>query len=159
MKSNKASAVGLVVFLAIFYVRFEAGSLVTAISVGTWYHGLNKAPFNPPEGAFSPVWVILYFLMAVAGWLIWRHGRSRSVTHALCAFAVQLTLNFVWSVLFFGFQRIGIALAEMIVLLLTVVITVIMFWRIDYIAGMLIVPYLLWISFATVLTSYILILN
>ena len=158
-KSIKISLIGLMVFFAIFYVRFKAGSLVTATSVGTWYQTLNKASFNPPDGVFSSIWVFLYFLMAVAGWLVWRHGRSRAVTIALCAFAFQLTLNFLWSIIFFGFQRKDLALIEIIMLFFTVVINVIIFWRIDRIAALLIFPYLIWIFFATVLTFYIWILN
>jgi translocator protein len=159
MRSQRASAIGLIVFLTICYLRFEIGKKVTATTVGTWYQALHKASFNPPDSVFAPAWIILYFLMAVAGWRVWRHGSSREERYALVLFAVQLALNLVWSVLFFGFQRIDLALAEMLVLLLIVTSTTMLFWRIDRLAGILLAPYVLWLGFATVLTSFIWILN
>lgn len=159
MRSQKANAIGLFIFLSVCFLRFEIGSWVTASSVSTWYRSLHKASFNPPEGYFSPVWIILYFMMALAGWRIWRIGDSRAERIALIFFAVQLALNMVWSVLFFGYQRIDLALAEMLVLLLTVMSTTILFWRIDRLAGLLLVPYLVWLGFATVLTAWIWRLN
>jgi len=77
MRSQKANAVGLVAFLAICYFRFEIGSMVTATSAGTWYQSLHKALFNPPDRYFSPAWIAMYFLMAIAGWRVWRTGDSR----------------------------------------------------------------------------------
>jgi tryptophan-rich sensory protein len=159
MRTQKASAIGLATFLAVCFLRFEIGSWITATSVDTWYRSLRKASFNPPEGYFSPVWVVLYFLMAVAGWRIWRNGDTRAERVALVLFAVQLALNMLWSVLFFGHQRIDLALAEMLVLLVTVMVTTVLFWRIDRLAGILLVPYLLWLGFATVLTASIWKLN
>ena len=159
MRSPKANGIGLATFLSVCFLRFEVGSWVTATSVGTWYRSLQKASFNPPEGYFSPVWIILYFLMAIAGWRIWSIGDSRVERVALVFFAVQLALNMVWSVLFFGYQKVGFALAEMIVLLLTVMATTVLFWRIDRLSGLLLTPYLLWLGFATVLTAFIWRLN
>lgn len=150
---------GLIAFLVICYFRFKVGSLVTATSVGTWYQGLHKAPFNPPDKVFSPVWIILYFLMAVAGWRVWRIGNSAAERLALAVFAAQLALNMLWSVLFFGYQRIDLALAEMLVLLATVIVATVLFWRIDRPAGVLLAPYALWLVFATILTVYIWRLN
>ena len=142
-------------FLAICFLRFELGKVVTDSSVGTWYQTLHKAPFNPRDGFFSPVWVALYFMMAVAGWRVWRLGSSRDERIALALFAFQLALNLGWSVLFFGLQRIDLALAEMLVLNLTVVATTIRFWKIDRIAAALLLPYMLWLGFATILVAYI----
>ncbi len=159
MRSRKANAIGLAVFLAVCYVRFEIGKKVTATSVGTWYQALHKAPFNPPDRVFAPVWIVLYFLMAVAGWRVWRVGDSRSGRVALGSFAVQLALNMLWSVLFFGYQRVGFALAEMLVLLAIVLLTTVLFWRIDRVAGALLAPYAAWLVFATILTVCIWRLN
>jgi len=159
MRSERANVIGLIAFLVICYLRFKVGSLVTATSVGTWYQALHKAPFNPPDRVFSPVWVILYFLMAIAGWRVWRIGDSRAERIALGVFAVQLALNMLWSVLFFGYQRIDLALAEMLVLLATVIVATLLFWRIDRTAGVLLAPYALWLVFATILTVYIWRLN
>ncbi len=155
MRTQRASAIGLSVFLTICFLRFELGKLVTDSSVGTWYQTLHKAPFNPPDGFFSPVWVVLYFMMALAGWRVWRQDGSRPQRVALTLFAVQLALNFGWSVLFFGMQSIDLAFAEMIVLIVTVVVTAVWFWRIDKLAGVLLLPYVLWLCFATVLVAYI----
>ena len=135
------------------------GKLVTDSSVGTWYQGLHKAAFNPPEGFFSPVWVVLYFLIAVAGWRVWRLGNARAVRIALLLFGVQLALNLGWSVLFFGFQRIDLALVEMAMLVVTVILTTQRFWYLDRLAGILLLPYLLWLGFATILLWYIWKLN
>lgn len=159
MRTQRASAIGLAVFLAICFLRFELGKLVTDSSVGSWYQTLRKAPFNPPDGFFSPVWVVLYFMMAVGGWRVWRHGDSRDQRIALTLFAVQLALNLGWSVLFFGYQRIDLAFAEMLVLVLTVIATTMRFWKIDRIAGILLLPYVLWLGFATVLLAFIWTLN
>ncbi len=159
MRSRTTSAIGLVVFLGLCYFRLQMGSYVTATTVATWYRDLNKAPFNPPNDVFTPVWIVLFFLMAFAGWRVWRHGNSRAVVIALALFSVQLGLNFLWSVLFFGYQRVGLAFAEMLVLFLTVAVMTYLFWRIDRLAAVLMIPYILWLVFATVLTLYILILN
>ena len=159
MRTQRASAIGLAVFLLILFLRFETGKLVTDSSVATWYQALHKAPFNPPEGFFSPVWVVLYFLMAVAGWRVWRLGNARAVRIALLLFGVQLALNLGWSVLFFGFQRIDLALVEMAMLVVTVILTTQRFWYLDRLAGILLLPYLLWLGFATILLSSIWKLN
>jgi tryptophan-rich sensory protein len=137
----------------------EVGSYVTATSVGTWYQALNKASFNPPDRVFTPVWIILYALMAIAGWRVWRHGNSRQAGVALGLFAIQLGLNFVWSVLFFGYQLVSLAFAEMLALFMTVLVMTWLFFRIDRLAAILMLPYLLWLVFATILTYYILVLN
>ena len=159
MRSHKASAVALFIFLLMFYLRFKLGSIVTATSVSDWYQSLHKASFNPPNGSFSPVWVVLYFLMAISGWLVWRHGKSRIVSIALCLFGIQLSMNFGWSLLFFGMKRIDLALAEILLLSLVVITNTILFWRIHRLAGALLAPYALWLIFVSVLNSYIWVLN
>jgi len=97
--------------------------------------------------------------MALSGWRVWRYGNSRPVIFALALFSFQLGLNFLWSILFFGFQLIGLALAEMIMLFLTVTLMILVFWRIDHLAAFLMIPYVVWLIFVTILTYYILILN
>ena len=159
LRSHKASAVALFSFLMMFYFRFKLGSIVTATSVSDWYQSLHKASFNPPNGAFSPVWIVLYFLMAISGWLVWQHGKSRAVLIALSLFGIQLAMNLGWSLLFFGMKRIDLALAEILLLSLVVIANTILFWRIDWLAGALLAPYALWLIFASVLNSYIWALN
>ncbi len=158
-RSKRAGAIGLIVFLALCYGRFYLGSMVTASSVGTWYQTLNKAPFNPPDRFFSPVWVLLYFMMAIAGWRVWKKQSSTAGRYALILFSVQLTLNLGWSVLFFGYQKVGLALLEMFVLIFTVILTTLHFWAIDRNAGILFLPYAVWLLFAAVLNGFIFFMN
>jgi translocator protein len=159
VRSNTTSTIGLFVFLGLCYLRLQMGSYVTATSVDSWYRALNKASFNPPNAVFTPVWIVLFFLMAVAGWRVWRQGNSREVMLALALFTIQLGMNFLWSVVFFGFQRVGLALGEMLILFATVAVMTGLFWRIDRWAALLMAPYIAWLLFATLLTAYIWALN
>lgn len=143
---------GLVVFVVLCLVVSGIGGAVTATSVGTWYQTLEKPPFNPPDWVFAPVWTTLYVLMAIAGWRVWR-ARTKAGRRALAVFAIQLGLNLAWSFLFFGFQQIGLALVEVAVLLLAILATMALFWRIDRLAGALFLPYLLWVGYATLLNA------
>lgn len=105
----------------------------------------------PPE-AFGPVWTILYVLMGLAAWLVWREGGFRAAKPALTLFLVQLALNALWTWIFFAWQRGGLAFAEILLLWALIVATLISFWRIRPLAGALLVPYLLWVTFAAALT-------
>jgi tryptophan-rich sensory protein len=126
----------------------------TSGGVSTWYPGLAKPSFNPPSWAFGPVWTLLYILMGVAAFLVWRQGlRTDGVKSALTVFLIQLALNGLWSVLFFGLQAPGWALVEIILLWLAIIATMVLFWRIVPTAGRLLLPYLVWVSFATVLNA------
>lgn len=148
--------------LGLFYLAcFLAaglGSLFTMVSVGSWYAGLAKPSWNPPGWVFGPVWTVLYAMMAVAGWLVWRKGQPAS-WHALRWFAIQLVLNVGWSAIFFGLQMPGLAFAEILVLWLAIAATLMTSWRVSRAAGLLLVPYLLWVSFAAVLNFAIWRLN
>jgi tryptophan-rich sensory protein len=150
---------GLIVFLVVCLLVSGAGGAVTATSVDTWYQALQKPPFNPPDWIFAPVWTVLYLFMAIAGWRVWRTAPRNSGRLALVVFAVQLGLNFAWSLVFFGTQRVDLALAIVIVLLLAITANTILFWRIDRWAGMLFAPYVLWVAFAVVLNASIWMLN
>jgi translocator protein len=126
------------------------GSLVTLPAIPGWYAQLAKPSFTPPNWVFGPVWTALYLMMAAAAWLVWRsdHGdRSR----ALAAWGIQLALNLAWSVLFFGFKQIGIALVEIAILLVAIAATIRLSARISRPAAWLLVPYLAWVCYATVL--------
>jgi tryptophan-rich sensory protein len=150
---------GLLAFLAVCLTVSGAGGAITATSVGTWYQALNKPPFNPPDWVFAPVWITLYVLMAISAWRVWRRTRFTGRWRALILFAMQLGLNLLWSLLFFGLQQIGLAMAEIAILLLAIALNAAMFWRIDRLAGALFVPYLLWVGYATVLNGSLWILN
>ncbi|HSC08546.1 MAG TPA: TspO/MBR family protein [Steroidobacteraceae bacterium] len=142
---------GLAAFVALCFGAAALGGLVTAESVTTWYPTLNKPAFNPPDWVFGPAWTLLYLMIAVAGWRAWRASRTVGVRPAMALYAVQLALNVAWSFLFFGARSIGFALAEIVLLLTVIVINLVMFWRVDRLAGWLLVPYAAWVSFASIL--------
>lgn len=152
-------AIALVAFIALCFAVSVAGGLITATSVGTWYQTLNKPPFNPPDWVFAPVWTTLYALMAIAAWRVWRRVRHGEGRGALVVFAAQLALNLVWSFLFFGLQRIDLATVQIFVLLVAVATTAVMFWRVDRTAGVLLLPYVLWVGYASVLNVSLWMLN
>lgn len=135
------------------------GGFVTANSVDTWYQTLQKPPFSPPDWIFAPVWTALYVLMAIAAWRVWRHRPSDVRWWALAAFFVQLGFNLAWSLIFFGQQQIGLALVEIVVLLIVIVATSFLFWHIDRLAGALMAPYALWVAFASALNASLCLLN
>ncbi|MCW5745826.1 MAG: tryptophan-rich sensory protein [Alphaproteobacteria bacterium] len=144
---------GLVAFVAICALVSGIGGAFTASSVGTWYQTLSKPAFNPPDWLFGPVWTTLYLMIAVAGWRVWRRRQAVAVGPALTAYAVQLGLNLGWSFLFFFLRAIGAALVDVVALLLAIAINAALFWRVDRWAGALLLPYLLWVAFATVLNA------
>jgi tryptophan-rich sensory protein len=126
----------------------------TARGVSTWYPTLVKPSFNPPAWVFGPVWTLLYVMMGIAAFLVWRKGLDADgVRVALTIFAVQLALNGLWSILFFGLQAPGWALAEIILLWISIGITTVFFWRVIPSAGALLLPYWAWVSFASVLNA------
>jgi len=121
---------------------------------------LVKPSFNPPSWVFGPVWTLLYILMGIAAFLVWQKGwDSRFVRAALVLFAVQLILNGMWSILFFGMQSPGLALVEIAILWLSILATLLLFWRVVPFGGMLLLPYAAWVTFAAVLNGSIWILN
>ena len=130
------------------------GSALTMDSVNTWYAELSKPSFNPPDWAFGVVWPILYAMMGVAAFLIWRKGiGSRQVRVALGLFVLQLILNGIWTPIFFGLHMMGLALGEMILLWLAILATIVNFWKISKPAAYLLIPYILWVSFAIALNA------
>lgn len=157
--SRRADLLGLAGFLLACFAVAAAAGAVTADSVATWYPTLNKPAFTPPDWVFAPAWTVLYAAMAVAGWRVWRKVGFAGGRNAMTLFAIQLLLNGAWSFLFFGAQAIGIALVDIVVLLLVIAATAAAFWRIDRIAGLLFVPYLLWVVYATALNAGIWLAN
>ena len=125
--------------------------IATAHSVATWYPALAKPAFTPPDWVFAPVWTVLYVMIAVAGWRVWRERAAVGRRTALAVYAAQLALNLAWSFLFFGARMIGPAFAEIVLLLLAIVGNISLFWRIDRMAAWLLVPYALWVAFAGLL--------
>jgi len=150
---------GLIAFVILCLVVSGIGGAITATSVDTWYQGLRKPSFNPPDWIFAPVWTTLYLLVGIAGWRVWRLGRIEGGWKALVVFAFQLGLNLAWSFLFFGLQRIDLALVEIVILLFAIIANTTMFWRIDRLAGVLFVPYAAWVTYATTLNASLWLLN
>ncbi|MFH1402521.1 MAG: TspO/MBR family protein [Patescibacteria group bacterium] len=135
---------------------FFAGPAVSS----SWYLSLKQPPLNPPGWIFSPVWITLYFLMGAAAFLIWRAGwKRKKVKIALGVFAAQLFLNGLWSIIFFGGQNQSWALADIVVLWLALVWTIVVFYKISKSAAILLAPYILWVSFAAYLNYAIWLLN
>lgn len=127
------------------------GGVATAQSVGTWYQGLAKPPFNPPDWVFAPVWTTLYVLIAVAAWRVWRRRGLSGARIEFGVYAAQLALNLGWSFVFFGQRMIGAALVEIALLLAAIAVNGVLFWRLDRPAGWLLAPYAAWVAFAGVL--------
>lgn len=150
----------LLLSFGITYGAAVIGSAVTFGSVDTWYAALAKPALNPPSWVFAPVWTMLYAFMAFAAWRVYEkpaaHEHSRST---LVIYGIQLVLNASWSVAFFGFHAPLVALGILIALLLSILVLTIFFWRIDRVAGILFIPYLVWVSFATYLNVMIVLLN
>ena len=156
---TRRDLLGLGGFLLLCLAVSAIGGAVTATSVSGWYQELAKPPFNPPDGVFAPVWTALYILMAVAAWRVWRRADANARRRALAGFTVQLALNLLWSLLFFGWRMVGAAFVEVIVLLAAIVATAVLFWRIDRWAGAIFVPYIAWVGFAAALNGAIWRLN
>lgn len=136
------------------------GSFFTTPNIPTWYAGVAKPDFNPPNWLFAPVWTTLFTLMGISLYLVWMKGQKNPpVKKAMLVFAVQLTLNTIWSLLFFGMQNPRLAFFEILALWVSIAVTIILFWRIDRRAGIMLIPYIAWVSFATLLNYYIWMLN
>ncbi|MBC7187346.1 MAG: tryptophan-rich sensory protein [Calditrichaeota bacterium] len=157
MVLSKALVVKLVVAIGVCLLAGVLGSVFTSSGVRTWYPTLNKPPFTPPGWLFGPVWTVLYILMGVAAALVWH--KSLGVNTALAVFVVQLVLNVLWSLFFFGLRLPAVALVDIVLLWGAILATLVLFWRMQPAAGLLLVPYLLWVSFATVLNAAIVWLN
>lgn len=127
--------------------------MFTAQAVPTWYASLNRPSFNPPNWVFGPVWTFLYILLGFSFFLIWKLENSKQRNLAIWAFSIQLLLNFIWSFLFFYFNMIGIALIEIILLWLSIVFMLYSFYRINHLSAFINIPYLLWVTFATILNA------
>lgn len=146
--------------IAIAELAGIVGAIFTTPNISTWYATLAKPPINPPSWVFGPVWTILYALMGISAYLIWERGYKRKEVRAgLYIFAVQLGLNTLWSILFFGFRNPGLAFVEIIILWLAIIATMATFSKSSRVAAWLLVPYLAWVTFATYLNYSIWILN
>jgi len=159
IRSRLVDIVALVLFVALCLGIGALGASVTATSVDTWYAGLVKPSFNPPDEVFGPVWTVLYILMGVAAWRVWRSADSDTTRGPLTLFALQLAINLGWTVVFFGLHKIASAVATIVVLDVAVLVTMLAFRAVDRVAALLMLPYVAWVAFATVLNVAIWRLN
>lgn len=136
------------------------GSVFTTPAIPTWYAALAKPPFTPPSWLFAPAWITLYLLMGISASLVWRVGLvQKQVRTALIFFLVQLVLNALWSVAFFGLQSPLGGIIVIVLLWAAILLTILKFFRISTAAGALLIPYIAWVTFAATLTAYIYVLN
>ena len=135
------------------------GSLFTAPAIPTWYKTLNKPCFTPPNWVFSPVWISLFMLMGISLFLVWRRQGHPKLRIALILFFVQLIFNILWSAAFFGLRSPLLGLVDIVVLWVAILLTIQNFFRVSRIAGLLLLPYILWVSFAAVLNFFLWTLN
>jgi tryptophan-rich sensory protein len=149
--SKKRQGVGLIAWLAICFVAAGIGA-VASVQAGPFYLSLVRPTWAPPASVFGPVWTVLYMIMAIAAWLVWREAGFRYARSALALFLAQLALNALWSWFFFAWHWGAVAFVDIVLLWILIVATLIAFWRIRPLAGLLLVPYLFWVSFATALS-------
>jgi len=150
----------LIVCLAVTFSAALIGSLFTREAVPDWYANLNKPSFTPPNWLFGPVWTILYLLMAISALIVWQKGLANpAIKIALALYLLQLILNALWSVIFFGLNMPMLAFIEIILLWSAIGLTIFAFARVSILAAVLLVPYILWVSFAAALNFFIWLLN
>ena len=147
---RRAQILGLAGWLIVSFIAAGMGA-AASVQAGPFYAQLVRPDWAPPAWVFGPVWTALYVLMGVAAWLVWRAGGFRAARSALTLFLVQLAANALWSWLFFAWHRGALAFADVLLLWVLIVATLIAFWRIMPLAGALLLPYLLWVSFASAL--------
>ena len=156
-KSKSINIIKFIASIVICQVAGGIGAIFTTQSVQTWYPTLQKPSFNPPNWLFAPVWTLLYLLMGISLFLIWKDSKDKK--NAVILFSIQLVLNVLWSVCFFGLKIPLLGLIVIVILLAFILANIISFYKISKIAGILLIPYLLWVSFATVLNFSLWMLN
>lgn len=149
--SKQRQTVGLIAWLATCFVAAAIGGLAS-VQASSFYLSLVRPAWAPPASVFGPVWSVLYASMAIAAWLVWREGGWRRARTELTLFLAQLALSALWSWLFFAWRLGPLAFVDILLLWLLIVATIIAFWRIRPLAGALLIPYLLWVSFAAALS-------
>jgi tryptophan-rich sensory protein len=148
-------AIALAVSVGICLGAAGVGSILTTPSIATWYARLRKPRWTPPNRVFGPVWTALYLSMALAAWLVWRQGGFSPAQLPLTLFLIQLALNVTWSGIFFRLQLVGVAFLEVVLLWLFILLTTLAFWPVSRTASWLMVPYLIWVTYAAALNAAI----
>lgn len=155
----KIKIVPLITSIAVSLLAGAIGSIFTFDSIPTWYASINKPFFTPPNWIFGPVWTTLYILMGIALYITWQSNPSQNRTYALYLFAIQLVLNAIWSILFFGIKTPFWAFIEILLLLGFIFLTARYMYKINKLAGYLLIPYLCWVTFASLLNFAVYLLN
>ncbi|MBU4082342.1 tryptophan-rich sensory protein [Patescibacteria group bacterium] len=150
----------LIISLALPQLAGIVGSLFTTSAIPTWYATLQRPSFSPPNWIFGPAWITLYILMGISVYLIWQKvEKNKTARNAMWLFWIHLFFNAIWSIIFFGLQNPGLAFVNIIIIWLLIIALMIKFWKINRWATYLLIPYLLWVSFASVLNYFIWYLN
>lgn len=157
--SHPSAGRSIIALIGWLVLCFAAAGTGVFVSTDGWYAAVHKPSWNPPAWLFGPAWTLLYITMAVAAWLVWREGGWKAQGRTLGLFLLQWLLNALWTPLFFGLHRPGLAFAEIVLLWLAIAATLVSFWRVRQLAGILLVPYLAWVSFAAALNFTIWRLN
>ena len=156
----KLDIIKLIISLVITLVAGFIGSFATSQSVKTWYLEINRPPITPPNWIFAPVWTALFILMGISFYLVWQKGIDYpGVKVAIIIFIIQLVLNVLWSFSFFALRSPKIGFVNILILWIMILITIIRFIKIAPVAGYLMIPYILWVSFASILNAWIMVLN
>lgn len=154
-----SNIVKLIVSIVLTVGLGSLGGIFTISEIPVWYAGLQKPSFNPPNWLFGPVWTLLYLLMGISVYVIWKQPASSTRNTALTFFMIQFILNFCWSIIFFNQHQLGWALVEIIIMWVAILVTIIWFGKLSSVAAWLLVPYILWVSFASLLNGAIWKLN
>lgn len=149
--SRMQQAIGLIVAVAVCFAVAGVGGLITTPRIPGWYAQLAKPTWTPPGWIFGPVWTLLYLMMAIAAWLIWRRAGLLGARVPLALFMIQLVFNGLWTILFFGLQNPRAAVIDILLLWAAIFATLVVFWKRSMPAGVLLLPYLLWVTFAAAL--------
>ena len=153
----KNKFLSFVIFFIFTYSASFIGGLATISFKEPWYSQLIKSSFNPPDWIFAPVWTILYLMMTLAIWIFW-HSKNRDI-NTIYIYFIHIVFNTTWSIVFFGFHNILLALINLMILIGLIIILIIRFMRVNYVSTYLMIPYLLWSSYALFLNFNLLILN
>lgn len=151
--------ISFIIFILLCFIVEIIGSFWTKETVSTWYPTLIKPAWTPPDWIFGPVWSCLYMMIAVAGWLIYRAEYSQKRTVALMLYGSQLALNFIWSFFFFSLRSPALGLIDITLLWILITLTIIKAWSVRPLASILLIPYLIWVMYATSLNTAIWLLN